>query len=267
MKNLVKCLVALFCLVAGTGCANSTNGDVIRLGVVGENNDVWEFVRDELKEEGIYIDFVTFTDFIQPNIALAAGDIELNAFQTVIFLDNFNKEQQTDLVPIGNTVINPLGIYSLTINEISDVQQGDRVAIPNDVTNGGRALLLLQSAGLITVDPAAGHIPTVNDILKNPLALEILELDATQTARSLEDVTIAAINSGLAIDAGFLPLQDAIFLEPLDESSAPYINVIASRRGDASNEIFNRIVEVYQREETKEVIARVLKGASLPAWD
>lgn len=263
MKNL---LMVLFVLLAVTGCGNTSEGEVVKLGVVGENNEAWEFVRDQLKAEGIQLEIVSFTDFVQPNTALAAGDIDLNAFQTIIFLENFNEENQTDLVPIANTVIAPLGIYSLKITELSEIQPGDRVSIPNDVTNGGRALLLLQTAGLIQVDPSAGHTPTVNDIIENNLNLDIVELDASQTARSLEDVNFAVINSGMAVDAGFIPTQDSIFLEPINEQSEPYFNIIATNQADQDHEIFQRIIALYQSDETKAIIEEVTKGSSIPLW-
>lgn len=239
--------------------------DTVRLGVVGEDNDVWEFVADKLEDEGINLEIVSFSDYSQPNRALADEEIDLNSFQHRIFLENFNEEFGTDLVPIADTNIAPLGIYSEEVTDVSEIGQNDQIAIPNDVTNGGRALILLQSAGLLEVDPDAGITPTLDDITDNPLDLDIIELDASQTARSLGDVKAAIINSGMAVDAGFIPTEDAIFLEPVDENSEPYVNIIVAREGD-DREVFDTIVEAYQSEDTLEVINETSKGSSIAVW-
>lgn len=245
-----------------------TESETVSIGVVGENNDVWDFVIEKLeREEGLTVELVRFTDYAQPNTALAQGEIDLNAFQHKLFLESFNEDSGTTLVPIGDTVIAPLGIYSDKLDDVNDLEENDTVAIPNDVTNGGRALLLLQTAGFITVDPEAGTTPTVSDITDNPLNLDIQELDAAQTARALQDVTVSVINSGMAVDAGFVPTEDAIFLEPVNEQSDPYVNIIVAREEDTDNEAYQKVVEAYQAEDTKEVIEETSKGSSVPAWD
>jgi len=265
MKKIVKSLVfGLIFLVVG--CSKGVNDEIVKLGVVGQNNEVWEFVQEELKEEGIHLEIVSFSDFHQPNLALLAGDIDLNSFQTHIFLEEFNEAQGENLTPIGDTVLAPLGIYSEAITDISQLQEGDQIAVPNDPTNQGRALNLLQTAGLIKVDPTVGNRAGVADIVENNLNLTIIELDASQTARSLRDVEAAVINNGMAVDAGFIPSQDAIFLELVDENSAPYINCIVTRYEEVNNEVYQKIVGIYQREATKEVIAEVSKASSIPAW-
>lgn len=214
----------------------------------------------------ITIEIVTFSDYNQPNKALAEKEIDLNSFQHKIYLDNYNEEHGTDIVPLADTFIAPLGIYSEKITDISEIKDGDKVSIPNDVTNGGRALLLLQTAGLIEVDPAAGHTPTLDDITDNPHNLEITELDASQTARSLSDVTIALINSGMAVDAGYIPTEDAIFLEPVDESSDPYVNIIAANNGD-NRDVFQKIIDAFQTDDVVELNEEISKGSSIAVWD
>lgn len=268
-KKLLSSIVLGFGALVLAACGNTAaeEDQTVTLGVIGEDQDVWDFVAEKLADDGITLDLVKFTDYAQPNNALAEGEIDLNSFQHQIFLDSYNEDSGTDLTAIGNTVIAPLGIYSQKVTSIEEIKDGDVVAIPNDITNGGRALLLLQTAGLITVDPAAESTPTVNDITDNPLNLEIQELDAAQTARSLPDVAISIINSGMAVDAGFVPVEDAIFLEPVDDNSEPYINIIVSRAEDTENELYQKIVEAYQAEDTKEVIAESSKGSSIPAWD
>ena len=271
-------LAAVALLVLATGCGQKADAAkesgaqgkeevTVKLGIIGADTDVWDNVQARLKDEGINLEYVKFTEYSQPNTALASGDIVLNSFQHQFFLDNFNEEHGTDLVSIGNTVNAPLGIYSEKISDIAELKEGDKVAIPNDVTNGGRALILLQSAGLLTVDEAKQQAPTVSDITENPLNLEILELDAAQTARALQDVTVSVINSGMAVDAGYIPTNDAIYLEPVDEKSRPYVNIIATRAEDADNDIYQKVVAAYQTDETIKVIEETSKGSSIPAWE
>lgn len=273
MKKLGKLLVASAFLLLVTGCSNSAAQSAkddtvtVKLGVVGDDTDVWDDVQKRLAKEDIKLEYVKFTDYNQPNDALAQGEIDLNAFQHQFFLDNYNKEHGTDLVSIGNTVNAPLGIYSDRLTSVEDLKNGATVAIPNDVTNGGRALLLLQTAGLIEVDPDKGQTPTTSDITANKLGLKIEELDASQTARALADVDAAVINSGVAVDAGFTPTKDAIHLEPVDDKARPYVNIIVSRKEDANNKTYQKIVDAYQTKETEKVIEETSKGSSIPAWE
>lgn len=276
MKKLIKITVALAALlVVATGCSKGSaqsgssekKETTVKLGVIGSDTDVWDSVKDRLKKEGINLEYVKFTDYNQPNAALADGSIDLNSFQHQFFLDNYNKEHGTDLVSIGNTVNAPLGIYSDKLKDLKELKDGAKVAIPNDVTNGGRALLLLQTAGLIKVDPAKKQTPTVSDITENTKKLEISELDASQTARSLADVDIAVINSGVAVDAGFTPTKDAIFLEPVDDQARPYVNIIVARKEDENNKTYQKVVAAYQTKETEKVIEETSKGSSVPAWE
>lgn len=274
MKRLKKGFLGLTLalgLLVTTACGTDATSDAkasepIKIGVVGEVNEVWDFVKEKLASDGVEIELVKFTDYATPNVALAEGELDLNSFQTKIFMDSFNEDHGENLVAIADTVIAPLGIYSSTIKDVSEIKENDVIAIPNDVSNEGRALLLLQTAGLIEVDPAKKQIPVVEDITSNPLNLTFETLDSSQTARALEDVTASVINSGMAVDAGFIPTEDAVFLEPVTESSDPYYNTIVSREEDKDNEVFQKIIEAYQAEDTKEVIAETSKGSSIPVW-
>lgn len=274
MKRLKKGFLGLTLalgLLVTTACGTDATSDAkasepIKIGVVGEVNEVWDFVKEKLASDGVEIELVKFTDYATPNVALAEGELDLNSFQTKIFMDSFNEDHGENLVAIADTVIAPLGIYSSTIKDVSEIKENDVIAIPNDVSNEGRALLLLQTAGLIEVDPAKKQIPVVEDITSNPLNLTFETLDSSQTARALEDVTASVINSGMAVDAGFIPTEDAVFLEPVTESSDPYYNAIVSREEDKDNEVFQKIIEAYQAEDTKEVIAETSKGSSIPVW-
>ena len=262
---------ALFLAACGgtdTTAGNSDEPIEVTVGVVREVNEVWDYVSEQLLEhENIDITLQKFTEYNIPNTSLADGTIDLNSFQTEIFLDEFNEAAGEDLTVIGYTVMAPLGIYSAEVTDLADIGEGSEIAIPNDPSNGGRALRLLQTAGLLTVDPEAGLLPTVDDITENPLNLTITELDSSQTARALEDLTASVINSGMAVDAGFVPTEDAVFLEPVTEDSKPYYNVIASRPDETDNEVYKTIVEYYQTEETKEVIEETSAGSSIPVWD
>lgn len=239
----------------------------VKIGVVGTNEEeIWKSVKERLVEKNIDLEIVVFTDYNQPNDALANKDIDLNAFQHYIFLDSYNAESKSDLTVIGETFISPLGIYSDKIKDVAEIKEGDTVSIPNDPTNGGRALLLLQSAGLIKVDEAKGDTPTVADITENKLNLKISELDASQTARSLPDVAAAVINGGMAVDAGLVPAKDSIFLEKLTATSKPYINIIVARPDEKDNEVYKTIVDTFRQDETVKVIEEVSKGAIIPIW-
>lgn len=272
MKKFNFLAVIFAALLVFTACASSNSAQTaenvkVRVGVVGTNEEqVWNFVKEKVASEGIDLEVVVFTDYNQPNDALANGDVELNAFQHYIFLEGYNTERNANLTVIGETVISPLGIYSQKISDVSELKEGDTIAIPADPTNGGRALNLLQTAGLIKVDESKGNLPTVLDIQENPLNLNILEVDAAQTARSLPDVAASVINGGMAVDAGLVPVQDAIFLEKLTAASKPYINVIVAREDEKDNEVYAKIVEAYRQDDTAKVIDEVTKGAAVAVW-
>jgi len=273
-KGLLSLAVAALFVIAGCGSGqdktdaaeDASEDTTVKLGVIGADTDVWDDVKERLADEGIDIEYVEFTEYSQPNTALENGDIDLNSFQHQDFLDNYNEERGTDLVSIGNTVNAPLGIYSEKIEDIKELKNGAEIAIPDDVTNGGRALKLLQTAGLIKIDKDAQN-PTVSDITANPKDLKITELEASQTARSMEDVDASVVNSGMAVDAGLSPNEDAIYLEPVDDTSRPYVNIIAARKEDEDNEVYKKVVDAYQTEQTAKVIEETSNGADIPAWE
>ncbi|MGB4588429.1 MAG: MetQ/NlpA family ABC transporter substrate-binding protein [Clostridiaceae bacterium] len=273
MKNTKKIIAGLTIAIAAfgfTGCgakATAKEEDkVIKLGVTGSESEVWNYVKGELAKEGITLEVVSFSDYTKPNQALADGEIDVNAFQHYAFFNKFIEEHKLDLTAIGETVIAPLGIYSDKIKDISELKDGDEISIPNDATNEGRALILLQTAGLIKIAPEAGILSTLKDVTENRLNLKLIEVDASTTARTLEDVTASLINSGFAVDAGFNPANDSIFLEPIDENSKPYVNIIAARTEDKDSEVLKRIVEIYQTEPVKEIINELYKGSQQISW-
>lgn len=243
--------------------------DVIKLGVVGENNEVWDDVAKRYKEgTGKTIEIVAFSDYREPNEALLSGDIDINAFQHKKFLSQFNEESGSNIISIADTSIAPLGIYSSKITDLADLEDGAKIAIPDDPTNGARSLFLLQSAGLIEVEGKDGDPITLDEITANPRNFEIIELSASQTARSLDDVDIACINSGMAVDAGFIPTEDAIYLEDHnDPDKEIYVNIIATTAENENSETLKDLVDnYYQQEETKKIVEETSKGSSIPVW-
>lgn len=240
---------------------------VVKIGVVGENNEQWTPVIESLAAEGIQVELVKFADYPLPNQALADGDIDLNAFQHYAYLENAIKDGGFDLTVIAETIIAPLGLYSKTVKSVAEIGDNAKIAIPSDATNGGRALKVLEAAGLIKVKPEAGFLPTKSDITENPKNLEIIEVEAAQTPRLLEDVTASIINGGHAVDAGLSPKQDAIYLEEVAEGSDnPYINILVARTADKDNEVYQKIIQAYHTDEVAKVIEEAYKGAYIPVW-
>lgn len=254
----------------GTTAAGTTAAakpTVVKVGVIGAKHELWDKIKENLAKENIDIELVEFTDYNTPNEALNSGDLDLNSFQHHIFFDNFNEKNGTKLVAIGDTFLSPIGLYSSKYKTPAEIQKGDNIAIPDDPTNLGRALKVLETAGLIKLKDPKNLAPTQEDIVENKLELKIVELDAAQTARSLQDVGAAIINTDLAVDAGFSPADDAIFLEPVTDDSKPYFNLIAAREADKDKEVLKRIVKEYQTQEIGDLMIKVYKGAQFPVWE
>lgn len=289
MKKFTKIALGLGLVLSLTACGNKkddTNSNSnatnkaktedrfadakeIKIGVCGEKNEVLEDIAKRFeKDTGKKIKIVSFSDYNQPNEALKAGDIDINSFQHKKFLEDYNKSHKTDIVSVGDTLLAPMGIYSDKIKDVKEIKDGDKIAIPNDPTNGARALFLLQSAGLIEVDGKEGDAITVDDIKENPKNLEIIELDASQTARNLTEVAVSVINSGVAVDAGFVPTEDSIYLEDKDDpAKAIYVNIIAAKKEDENSKTLENFVKnYYQTDETKKLVEKETKGSEIPAW-
>lgn len=246
-------------------------GEHVTVGVVGDAGEqVWEAVAEvALEQEGIEIEVVLLTDYNQPNEALNNGSLDINSFQHVAFLNDWNSANDADLTYIGYTSVNPLGLYSEKYTDLSELpEEGAIIAIPNDPTNGGRALLALEIAGFIELDDAAGVLPTPDDIIDNPQGIVIEELEASQISLALPDVDAAFINTGFANDAG-LTLEDAIFFdaEDVETLNEVYKNIIAVRAEDKENPLYLKLVEIYQTPETAALIVETSNGGSIPAWD
>ncbi|MDD3336373.1 MAG: MetQ/NlpA family ABC transporter substrate-binding protein [Eubacteriales bacterium] len=237
------------------------------LGVCGDYNDYWEPVIEKLKEEGITLELVEFSSYPQPNRALADGEIDLNAFQHYKYLNSEIESNGYELSVVGDTIIAPLGLYSLKVKDATEIKEGDSIAIPNDPSNGGRALKLLETAGLLTMDPEVGYLGEKKDVTENPLNLEIIETDAAQLPSLLPDVTAAIINGGNALGYGYT-LDDAIFIEtPAEGSDNPYVNILVCRTAEKDTPIFAHILELLQTDEEAKLLYELYNGTIIPAWE
>jgi D-methionine transport system substrate-binding protein len=274
-KTLALLLILLVCgaaAFAGAKQESPAGTTVVKLGVMGEElKPAWTAAGKTLEKEGIKIEFVTFSDYAVPNRALADGDIDLNSFQHDAFLQNEIRNQKYDLTAIGNTVIFFLGVYSHKIKTLEELKNGDTVVIMNDATNGGRALKVLEAAGIFTLDPSKGNVPTVRDIVSNPKNIKVVEVDASQTWRTLDDPQVAAavVNSNFVVDGGGVPARDAIYIKPIDkEGDKPYINIAVARTNDKDNPVYKKVIAAFQTADVAKVITDEppLKGTALPAW-
>jgi D-methionine transport system substrate-binding protein len=200
---------------------------------------------------------------VQPNAALAAGDLDANSYQHQPYLDSANADRGYHLVSIAKNVIFPIGIYSKKIKSLKDFPVGGKLGIPNDPTNGGRVLLMLQSLGLIKVRPEAGLKATPIDVIENPKKIRFIELDAAQLPRSLDDTDASAVNTNYAIEAGLNPAKDAIAQESPD---SPYANVLVVREQDKNRPELKTLIEAYHSQAVKDFILAKYKGAVVPAW-
>ena len=248
--------------------AKSSDPINIKIGVVGEFNEVLEEVIKRYEEgTGNTAELVKFADYNQPNEALASGDIDLNAFQHHKFLNEFNEDRGSDLVAIGDTMLAPIALYSNKVKSLEELPEGAKIALPNDPSNGSRALFLLQDAGLIKVEGEPGDIIGLENITENSKNLELIEMDASETARSLDDVDCAIVNDTFALDSG-LDKDTSIYTEdPKSDSVKQYINIIAARKEDENNENYKEFVKYYQTEETKQDFETFTKGSWIPAWE
>ena len=258
--------------IALAGCGNSTptpdkgadSKKEIKIGATaGPHAEVAEAVAKEAKKQGLNVKVVEFTDYITPDKALASGDIDLNSYQHKPFLDNFNKQNNSDLVPIGKTILMRMGIYSDKVKDVKDIKDGGIVAIPNDPTNGGRGLVLLEKAGLIKLKDGVGFKATIADIADNPKNLQFKELEAAQLPRSLADVDAAAITMNYVMSAGLDVKKQGIFLESKDEPLA--VMVLAARNKDKDDQTYKKIADIFRSEAVKQFIADKYKGTIVPA--
>lgn len=248
----------------------ATETQTIKLGVVGSDKEIWIPAQQKLKKEGIDLELVEFSDYTTPNQALATGEIDLNAFQHQVYLDSEIASHKYKIQAIGYTLLAPLNLYSNKIKSMNELKDGDVIAIPNDATNEGRALKVLQEAGIITLKNNASSTPTIEDIASRKINIKIKELAADTITSALPDVTAAIINGNYAVDYG-LTNDDAIYKDT-GTGSKGYWNLIAARTKDLSNpgrvKLFRKVVEAYQQPATEKVFKTTFKGAYIKAgWD
>ncbi|SOB94379.1 MetQ/NlpA family ABC transporter substrate-binding protein [Thalassospira xiamenensis] len=262
MRFLLKLTAAAVLAAALTGQALAN--EKIKIGVTpGAHEEVMEQVVKVAAEKGLDIEIISFSDYVIPNQALDDGDLQANSFQHKPYLDNQIKDRGYDLSVVGYNILTPMGIYSDKIKDLSELKDGAEVGIPNDPTNGGRALLVLQSEGLIKVDPAAGLSVSPLDVIENPKNIKFVELDAAQLPRSLADLDASAINTNYALEAGLNPIKDSIAIEGND---SPYANVIVTRTQDKDAPWVKTLVEAYHDDSIREFIETKYEGSVLPVF-
>ncbi|SIS67697.1 D-methionine transport system substrate-binding protein [Insolitispirillum peregrinum] len=250
--------------VAALFTASVAHAETKKIGVTpGPHAQIMEKVKEIAAKNGLDLQVIEFSDYVVPNQALADGDLDINSFQHQPYLDRQIADRKFDLVSVGQTVNFPMGGYSKKVKELKDLKDGSSVALPNDPSNGARALLILADQGLIKLRDGAGAKATVADVIDNPKNLKLVELDAAQLPRSLDDVDVAVINSNYAIEAGMNPSKDSLFREGL---KAPYANVIAVRKADANAPWVKTFLDSYHTPEVKAFIETTFKGSVVPAW-
>ena len=283
MKKLFSLAFLLFVSLSLVACGGQAAGSdeqktVVTVGVAGAFQQQWDAVNENLADENIVVELVHFSDWSLLNPALADGEIDLNAFQNIFFLDNAIATNGFDITPIGYTFISPLSIFAGGQSNIAPdptrttlvgvIQDGDRIGIPGDATNAGRALKVLEAAGLIELDPAVGFLGTENDIIRKNVNIEIVTAEANTLPQLLPDLAAAVINAPQALTNNLSPTQDSIFRENalhLDITDA-LRNVIAARTEDKDNPVFRKIVEAYHQQNVIDVFNNEFGGAFVPAW-
>ncbi|WP_282920233.1 MetQ/NlpA family ABC transporter substrate-binding protein [Ignavigranum ruoffiae] len=276
MKKLTKVFLVLvtvftsFLNFSALASAAEFEGQTVKIGVVGEEyEELWEFVAERAKEqEGIDIEVVLLTDYNIPNVALADGSIDLNAFQHDVFLENWNKENDGDLVTIGYTVAVPTRIYSDKYKSLDELPEGAKIAVNAAPTSLGYNLQSLERAGLIKLAESDELLPTINDIEENPKKLEIVELDAANIPAAVSDVDAAFIDDSFLASTDFRP-NDAIYVygDTPETINLSRVNNIVARSEDKENPLYLKIVELFQTDEVAKEIDRIFEGGSIAAWD
>lgn len=246
------------------GQTTSTDNKKVVIGVSpAPHKEIAEKAKEILEKDGIELEIKEFDDYVTPNTSLEEKDIDLNFFQHIPYLDNFNKERGTKIVSLGGVHIEPLGVYSKKYKSLDELKDGDEVIIPNDATNGARALKLLEENNVIKLKENAGLEATEKDIAENPKNLKFTPVEAATIPRAYEDAAIAVINSNYALEAKLSPKNDAIATEKAEGN--PFANVIASREEDKDNETYKKVLQAFQSDEVKKYIEEKFEGEIIPA--
>ena len=261
LKPLIGSFVVAF-LLAGLSQAH-TKEKTLKIGVTaGPHVEILTFLKGKAEKEGLALDVIEFNDFILPNIALAEGAVDVNIYQHKPFLDTQKESRGFSFIDFGKTILLPMGAYSSKHKTVAEIPRTGKIGIPNDPSNGGRALLVLQDLGLLKLKKGVGANAMVTDIIENPKHLKIVEVEAPQLPRSLEDVDLALINMDWVLVAGLDP-STALAQEKLD---SPYANIIVIRQNDQNCSDLQKLKNLYQSSDTKAFIQEKFKGAILAAW-
>ncbi|MEE1948842.1 MetQ/NlpA family ABC transporter substrate-binding protein [Pseudomonas alcaligenes] len=259
MKKLLTALAAAAALTSAVAHA----GEISVAATAVPHAELLEFVKPALAKEGVELKIKVFTDYVQPNVQVAEGRLDANFFQHQPYLDEFNASRGTALVSIAGVHVEPFGAYSSKIKKLDELSEGAQVVIPNDATNGGRALLLLQKAGVIKLKDGAGITATVKDIAENPKGIKVRELEAATLPRVLAQVDLALINTNYALEAGLNPTKDALVIEGAD---SPYVNILVTTAEKKDNADLQKLAKALHTPEVKKFIADQYKGAVVPAF-
>ncbi|EPY01986.1 MetQ/NlpA family ABC transporter substrate-binding protein [Magnetospirillum fulvum] len=252
-------------LVAALVTATAQAAEKVKLGVIGgAEEEIAEVAKKVAATKGLDVELITFSDYVQPNAALESGDLDANAFQHKPYLDAQIKAHGYHIVPVGFTIVEPIGLFSKKIKKFDQLPNGAKIGIPNDPSNGARALRLLAAHGLITLKDGKQEDASVLDIAKNPKKIKFFELEAPQLPRALDDFDAAVINTNYSLNGGFDPVKDALIQEPRQNN--PYGNFIAVREQDKDKPVFKTLVAAYQSPEVSSFLETRFKGAILPAW-
>lgn len=266
-KLLSLALIGTFALGSFTGCGKKEeeNKTIKIAASATPHAEILEYAKDKLKEKGYDLEVTVFDDYVRPNEVVESGEFDANYFQHVPYLDSFNEEKGTHLVVAGKIHYEPFGIYPGTKKSLDDIADGDTIAVPNDTTNEARALLLLQDNGIITLKDGVGLEATVNDIASNPHNIKIVELEAAQVARVVDETSYVVLNGNYALEAGFSVAKDALAYEKSDsEAAKTYVNVIAVKEGNENNEAIKALVDVLTSDDVKNYINDTYDGAVIP---
>lgn len=268
-KKLIALLLGTSLLVTAlTGCGTSESDDkIIVVGAsITPHSEILEAAKPLLEEAGYTLEIVEFTDYVLPNTSLDEGDLDANFFQHLPYLEEFNEEKETEIVSVAAVHFEPFGIYAGQTEDLSELEEGATVAVPNDTTNEARALLLLEAEGFITLAEDAGLTATVVDIIENPLNLDIVEIEAAQLVRVLSDVDVACINGNYALEGG-LSVADALATESEESLSAvTFANIIAVKEGTENDEKIQVLIDAVLSDEVRTFIEENYDGAVVPVF-
>lgn len=250
-----------------SGCEQKKDDNHIKVGISsGIDQPLWDTVKKVAKEKyDLDVEVVTFTDYVLPNSALSTGELDANSYQHGPYLDKQNAERGYKLVAVGNTFVYPIAGYSRKITKIADLKDNAQVAVPNDPTNLGRSLLLLQSQGLIKLKEGIGLLPTTLDIIENPKKLKIVEIEAPQLTRAIDDdqIDLAIINTNYSSQVGLTPAKNGLFVE---DKSSPYVNIIVAREDNKDSDKVKKLVQAYQTDEVAAAADAIYHGDAVKAW-